>query len=118
MCRRKSIGFTLVELLVVVGILTVLIGVLLPVLAGARKQAQAIKCGANLHQMGHALILYTQLYGYYPGAQAGYQTPAGWFGGYAVWPPRLRALLKADNGVFHCPARDDSLEWARTPSKP
>ena len=47
-------GFTLLELLIVVGILSVLVAVLVPALRGARKSAKKAVCGTHLHQMGIA----------------------------------------------------------------
>jgi prepilin-type N-terminal cleavage/methylation domain-containing protein/prepilin-type processing-associated H-X9-DG protein len=56
--RRSPDGFTLVELLVVIGIITVLIGLLLPVLSKVRDAALTTQCASNLRQQGVAVNQY------------------------------------------------------------
>jgi prepilin-type processing-associated H-X9-DG protein/prepilin-type N-terminal cleavage/methylation domain-containing protein len=107
MRRRNAISkaFTLVELLVVIGIIALLISILMPALNKARAQANAAKCSSNLHAMGQAMTMYTQQYNCYPGHVALGRTT------FAVWPTRLRAFLNNDQGIFHCPSQDPNLEW-------
>jgi prepilin-type N-terminal cleavage/methylation domain-containing protein/prepilin-type processing-associated H-X9-DG protein len=105
-------GFTLVELLVVIGIIAVLISILLPALATVRRHANATKCMANLRTLGQALTMYGQETTWYPTAYA--------LGGYhsrpvAVWPTKLRLYLKGSREPFRCPERDERFLWSTNP---
>jgi prepilin-type N-terminal cleavage/methylation domain-containing protein len=56
--RATRRAFTLVELLVVIGIIAVLVAILLPALTRARTQAKNVQCKSQLRNLGQALVLY------------------------------------------------------------
>lgn len=93
-CKDLRNAFTLVELLVVIGIIAVLIGILLPSLNRAREAANQIKCSSNMRGIGQGLADYLANYaGVYPASYSyvgqtvsnGVETPNFAQQGYVHW---------------------------------
>jgi prepilin-type N-terminal cleavage/methylation domain-containing protein/prepilin-type processing-associated H-X9-DG protein len=109
---RRS-AFTLVELLVVIGIIAVLISLLLPALRSARRSAQRAVCLSNMRQLGAALVAYVgDNEGHFPRpAVGGAEEPEDW----VYWTPghdpaqgRIARYIGGRDGfkALICPADD------------
>src|SRR5437899_6379760 len=104
-------GFTLVELLVAIGIVAILAALLLPGLAGAKASAKSVACKSNLHQIGIGLVSYTHDYEYYPPHDPLKINPS--LIGIYAWPAHLLPYLSSNTTVFRCAAASAEYEWSR-----
>ena len=108
MRRHATGGFTLVELLVVIGIIALLIALLMPALSAARSQALTVRCCANLHDIGRAMQGYANDYG--GRVPRGYYNFPFYQQGYILWGEALAGYVGHPIEVADTsPARDAVL---------
>jgi len=107
--RRRA--FTLVELLVVIGIIAVLIAMLLPSLQAAREQGRRVVCAGHLQQLGMAMMMYTQdnqdLYPFAAGVDENGEKFSDWVYWQGDRDPRKSAIARYINlqtATLICPA--------------
>ncbi len=121
---RSRRGFTLVELLVVIGIIAVLIGILLPALNKARQSAYTIKCASNLRSVGQGMAMYLTSYRQtFPATyiynnmaiSAGTQTPGGAVWGYVNWSGFLYGNRASNNNAKTFASKDSGWDMFTCP---
>ena len=99
-------GFSLIELLVVLTIVSVLAGLLLPAVQSAREAARRTQCANNLRQMSVALHHYHATWHHFP---AGYQSPRG-----LLWSGSLLPFVE-ETALFR--TLDKDRDWENSPNQ-
>jgi prepilin-type N-terminal cleavage/methylation domain-containing protein len=122
---KRHRGFTLVELLVVIGIIALLIAILMPALSKAREASQKTVCLSNLRQLGTAMQLYATEFkdaipiGYMSEKQFSYVVNWNHSGSNPPHPSQMGFLavagLAKEPRAFYCPSETDPMFMYDTP---
>lgn len=114
----RSRAFSLIELLVVIGIIAILIAILLPTMTRVRQQARVVQCQSNLRQIGQLLLIYANANNgwIYPVGQSeriADASPSNYFRlGAALppeqrWPNYVKGIDRWDHPLLVCPNDED-----------
>lgn len=97
-------AFTLVELLVVIGIIGVLMGILLPCFGSAMSLARRAECISNIRSLGFAARAYSNDTDYYPPA---------WVDSNCRWMDLIKSYAQKKSGLYRCPSdtKQQAVTW-------
>lgn len=121
--RQRAAGFTLIEMLAVIGIIAILLGILIPTVSHVRRQANQAKCLANLRSLATAVVSYCH------DNDDKFFTPATvtwhpsdwiyWQPGYDLKGSKIYPYIGARlNKVMLCPEDDPTRHVFRSPLYP
>lgn len=125
MKRKLTQGFTLVELIVVIGIVVLLLGLLMPALGGIKAAGRSTQCVSNLRQMSLASQSYAAVYDVFPVAlrfeqRDGLLVQVAWdwvttMGGELIEPGPLWSFGNNPDSVQQCPEYHGSANYSGDP---